>query len=80
MDRAVLLTTGANGLFGSKIAKTTSNYQVSITTHNIKPLHPKSEKLDIRVANDVSNLFHKLKPTTVIHTSAEHAKKSLKQC
>ena len=71
MGKDILLVTGANGLLGSKIIKTTSKYQATIPIHNMKPLHPKSEKLDIRVANDVSRLFQKLKPTTVIHTSAE---------
>jgi dTDP-4-dehydrorhamnose reductase len=71
MDKGKLLVTGANGLLGNKIIKLTQNDYVATPIHNIKPLHSKSIKLDIRDANDVSNLFDKLEPTTVIHTASE---------
>jgi dTDP-4-dehydrorhamnose reductase len=71
MDKGKLLVTGANGLLGNKIIKLTQNDYVATPIHNIKPLHSKSIKLDIRDANDVSNLFDKLEPATVIHTASE---------
>jgi dTDP-4-dehydrorhamnose reductase len=71
MGKGKLLVTGANGLLGNKIIRLAQNNYVATPIHHIKPLHSKSQKLDIRDANAVLNLFDKFEPATVIHTASE---------
>jgi len=66
-----LLVTGASGLLGSKIVELSKNDYEVTPLHNTRPLHPNSLKLDITNTNEVSNLFHKLKPNILIHTASE---------
>jgi dTDP-4-dehydrorhamnose reductase len=67
----VVLITGASGLLGSKIVKVATDHFRVIPLHNTKPLHAQSLKLDITKADEVSSLFHKLKPYAVIHAVSE---------
>jgi dTDP-4-dehydrorhamnose reductase len=66
-----LLITGTSGLLGNKIVDVAKhNYEV-IPTHNTKPLHSNSLKLEITNLNEALSIFNKLEPTIVIHTASE---------
>jgi dTDP-4-dehydrorhamnose reductase len=66
-----LLITGTSGLLGNKIADVAKhNYEV-IPTHNTKPLHSNSLKLEITNLNEALSIFNKLEPNIVIHTASE---------
>jgi dTDP-4-dehydrorhamnose reductase len=66
-----LLITGTSGLLGNKIVKAAKhNYEV-IPTHNTKPLHPNSVKLEITNLTEALKVFNKLEPNIVIHTASE---------
>jgi dTDP-4-dehydrorhamnose reductase len=66
-----LLVTGSSGLLGHMIVKLTRDDFAVTPLHNTKPLHFNSLKLDITSTEEVSNLFHKLKPDSVIHAASE---------
>jgi dTDP-4-dehydrorhamnose reductase len=66
-----LLITGTSGLLGNKIVDASKyDYEV-IPTHNTKPLHPNSLKLEITNLNEALSIFNKLEPKIVIHTASE---------
>jgi len=66
-----LLITGTSGLLGNKIVKVAKhNYEV-IPTHNTKPLHSNSLKLEITNLNEALSIFNKLEPNIAIHTASE---------
>lgn len=66
-----LLITGTSGLLGNKIVEVAKhNYEV-IPTHNTKPLHSNSLKLEITNLNETLSIFNKLEPNLVIHTASE---------
>jgi dTDP-4-dehydrorhamnose reductase len=67
MGKGKLLVTGANGLLGNKIIRLAQNNYVATPIHHIKPLHSKSQKLDIRDANAVLNLFDKFEQLFTLH-------------
>ena len=66
-----LLITGTSGLLGNKIVEVAKhNYEV-IPTHNTKPLHSNSLKLEITNLNETLSIFNKLEPNIVIHAASE---------
>jgi len=66
-----LLITGTSGLLGNEIVIIAKhNYEV-IPTHNTKPLHSNSLRLEITNLNETLSIFHKLEPNVVIHTASE---------
>jgi len=66
-----LLITGTSGLLGNKIVEVAKhNYEV-IPTHNTKPLHSNSLKLEIINLNEALSIFNKLEPNIVIHAASE---------
>jgi dTDP-4-dehydrorhamnose reductase len=66
-----LLIIGASGLLGNKIVEFAKVRYEVIPSHNTKPLHSNSIRLDITDDRQVSNLIKRLKPHTVIHTASE---------
>jgi dTDP-4-dehydrorhamnose reductase len=64
--------TGASGLLGNRTVQLANNDDWTvIPTHNIKPLHPNSLKLDITDATGVLNLMAEVEPDVVVHAASE---------
>lgn len=70
-DKKTVLVTGASGLLGSKIVDLAIDFFNVIPTHNTRPLHANSLKLDITNPSEVSSVLQKVKPFAVIHTASE---------
>jgi dTDP-4-dehydrorhamnose reductase len=66
-----LLITGTSGLLGNKIGEVAKHSYEVIPTHNTKPLHSNSLKLEITNLNEALSIFNKLEPNIVIHTASE---------
>jgi dTDP-4-dehydrorhamnose reductase len=65
------LITGASGLLGSKIIEFAKHGYEVIPSHNTKPLHLSSLKLEITDLNEVLSILNKLKPHMVVHAASE---------
>jgi dTDP-4-dehydrorhamnose reductase len=65
------LITGASGLLGSKIIEFAKHGYEVIPSHNTKPLHLSSLKLEITDLNEVLSILNKFKPHMVVHAASE---------
>jgi dTDP-4-dehydrorhamnose reductase len=66
-----LLITGTSGLLGNKIVEVAKHDYEVVPTHNTKPLHSNSLKLEIINLNETLSIFNKLEPNIVIHAASE---------
>jgi len=66
-----VLVTGASGLLGCKLVKALAEGYEVTPTHNTRPIHPGSVRMDIVDGGEVARVLSRVKAELVVHAAAE---------